>query len=986
MELNVKNARGENFQLRDRLSLKFESMLNSSSFDFFCLSYPNESYLLMECQNSFFRLEDLMSDTLIALFFENLDLTKSYLLESDSWNLFDENHHQILIDISIKERMDALKKANQNFGGSLNENGEQIIDLKCTNVSPHYDVNLLLGNRIGFSYPLQSTPKSVVNRFFQGSFRAHSSYQVLATTWGLRPEENGFMANRQFYLLEDGKQIFYSAKMDDSVLEATCIHKVNRSEILYRLSCGLRIQREIFLLPQKKGIPDAVEVQMISITNESDKERNLSLVYTGMFGFSNPHCQEEDVIYSTLISQAQAVQNEKKEIVAITPDYYPEYFKREMRFCILRDDDSFSTSFTTNYTSFIGRGSLESPEHLYPLDNVLSMKGPSFFGLGKSFSLKPEETECVDTFTGMVDARGTTGDDHLFVLKDELNRLLLLYPTRKKVVHALENMDKEMRKYSSFLQVKKADDSFFQSYVNTNLPFQVLYQTFVSRSFAMTQKGYREIGFREIQDLYASMYYLYGCGKKKTIESLLSQWIENVYSFGYANHNFFYVGKEPGMCSDDALWLVFAISRYLDLSGDEAFLDRRFSMADKKKKRSVYETLKAILLYSSQISIGKHGLPLLDCADWNDCLRIDPDYLDGMKKEKAYRHQLQKKKQQFGVPFENEYSESIMDGFLLVIALKEMMKIALRRKDEGYHEKLSSLLKEKVDSLQKHAYIEGYFSRVLLNRDNKNHISYIGSKGDYLSLEKDCPGSYYLNSFTWSLLSDVASEEQIGEMLENVVDKYLKTEAGYRLCTSHDLSLAGAKSSSTDHYFVGDRENGGVFKHATMMFARALLYRAKTIQKIELKKRMVEDAYFMLDRVYPYKTMENVSLYKGNPRFCTQYNNSNTKENIGPMLSGTASWLTLTLMEAFGIRLEGGTLSFVPMLDLKTASLSFELRLLDAVYEVSIEKTEGEVCDEKNKIVYLDGKMVSLPINLTKMKSKHKIRITFFKESGTKGV
>lgn len=979
MELNVKNARDENFLLRSRLFLRFESIVDSvSSFDFFCLSYPNDSYLLMENKDSSFLLEDLMSDFIVSRFFLRLDQTKSYLLRSSPWSLMDENHENVLLDDSIKDRLDQIRKANSNFGGSLNEKGEHVIDLKCENVSPHYDVNLLLGNRIGFSYPLQSTPKSVVNRFFQGSFRAHSSYQVLATTWGLRPEENGFMANRQFYLLEDGKQIFYSAKIDDSVLEATCLHKVNHSEILYRLSIGLKIKREIFILPQKEGIPDAVEVQMISIKNESDKKRNLSIVYTGMFGFSNPHCQEEDVIYSTLISQAQVIQNEKREIVAITPDYYPEYFKREMRFCILRDDDSFSTSFTSNYTSFIGRGSLESPEHLYPLDDFLSMKGPSFFGLGKDFVLMPGETECLDTFTGVVDARKTTGDDHLAILKEELNHLLSLYPNRKSVLHALENMNKEMKRYSSFLQVKKADDSFFESYVNRNLPFQVLYQTFVSRSFALTQKGYREIGFREIQDLYASMYYLYASGKKKTIESLLSQWIENVYSFGYANHNFFYVGKEPGMCSDDSLWLVFALSRYLDLSGDDSFLDRRFVMADRKKKRSVYETLKAILLYSGEISIGKHSLPLLDCADWNDCLRIDPDYLDGVKKEKAYRRQILKKKQKFGVPFENEYSESVMNGFLLVIAIKEMMKIAKRRNDVVYSEKLSSLLKEKVDSLQRHAYIEGYFARVLLNRDNKNHISYIGSRQDHLSLEKDCPGSYYLNSFSWSLLSDVASEEQIEEMLVNVVDKYLKTEAGYRLCTSHDLSLAGAKSSSTDHYFVGDRENGGVFKHATMMFARALLYRAKTIQNVELKKKMVEDAYFMLDRVYPYETLKNVSLYKGNPRFCTQYNNSHTNENIGPMLSGTASWLTLTLMEAFGIQLEGQKLSFVPMLDLKTSSLSFELRFLNAIYDVTIEKKEGEVCDEKKKKVFFDGKEVTLPIDLSNEKAKHEIRITYF--------
>ncbi len=976
MSFKIKNARDENERIKNKLSSLFK--LNENEFiDYICLSFKDDSFLVLKSKKSFLLLENLMCNHTIFTFFNNLDKSKSYLLDIEQHSLIDESEKIISLDIPVIEKIDLMINDSINFGGYLNEQGGHVIDLKCQNVSPHYDVNLLLGDRMDFPYPLQSTPKSVVNRFFQGSFRAHSSFQVLATTWGLRPEENGFNANRQFYILEDGKQIFYSAKIDDMVQEATCIHSVNHSSIIYKHKLGLTIKRDIFILPQLKTLPDAVEVQMISITNETEKTRSLSIVYTGMFGFSNPHCQEEDVIYSTLISQAQVIQNEKKEIVAITPDYYPEYFKREMRFCILKDDDSYASSFTTDYTQFIGRGSLEAPEHLSFLDNKLSLRGPNFFALGKSFVLKPHDTKNIDTFTGMVDAKDTKGDDNLYQLKIQIDSLLRNYPIRFVLSNALKQVKNKSIKYSSFLQIENSKDTNFKNYVNHNLPFQVLYQTFVSRSFAMTQKGYREIGFREIQDLYASMYYLYSCGRKETIKKLLSQWIENVHSFGFANHNFFFVGKEPGMCSDDSLWLIFAISYYLNLSDDYGFLNKKFIIADKNKKRSVYETLKTIILYSSMISVGKHGLPLLDCADWNDCLRIDPDYLNGIKKEKAYQHQLKKNKQTFGVPFENEYSESVMNGFLLVIALKDMIKIATRKNDISYVETLKKLCKEKEESLQNNAYIDGYFARVLINRENENHISYIGSKGDKLSLEKNCPGSYYLNSFSWSLLSDVANEKQIKEMLDNVVDKHLKTKAGYRLCTSHNLSLAGAKSSSTDHYFVGDRENGGVFKHATMMFTKALLYRAKTVKNEELKKKMVKDAYYMLNLVYPYKTLDDVCLYKGNPRFCTQYNNSNTMENIGPMLSGTASWLTLTIFEALGINIENNKLSIIPMLDLKTTTITYKLNIEDTIYSITIKKKKGDVCDESKKSMTLDGKQITFPLEFAKDNEKHEIIISY---------
>lgn len=101
---------------------------------------------------------------------------------------------------------------------------------------------------------------------------------------------------------------------------------------------------------------------------------------------------------------------------------------------------------------------------------------------------------------------------------------------------------KFVRNYSRFLQVSSGDENFDQ-FVNRNLPFQVLYQSFVSRSFCQTQKGYREIGFREIQDMYASMYYFTGMGAGGLVKSLLKEWTSMVFGLGYAYHNFFWAAK-----------------------------------------------------------------------------------------------------------------------------------------------------------------------------------------------------------------------------------------------------------------------------------------------------------------------------------------------------------------------------------------------------------------------------------------------------------
>ncbi|MCD8084832.1 MAG: hypothetical protein LUF28_00620 [Clostridiales bacterium] len=165
-------------------------------------------------------------------------------------------------------------------------------------------------------------------------------------------------------------------------------------------------------------------------------------------------------------------------------------------------------------------------------------------------------------------------------------------------------------RYPAYL-VPETEDSRFNAYVGHNLPFQVLYQTYVSRAFAWTQKSYRETGFREIQDIYASMYYLSAIGENDLIKDLISNWVRNVFPMGYAYHDFTFAGKEPGDCSDDQLWLVQAVYRYVELTGDSAFLLEEYPMAGEQGgSRPLWETLMAILTYSGKISVGRHGLSL----------------------------------------------------------------------------------------------------------------------------------------------------------------------------------------------------------------------------------------------------------------------------------------------------------------------------------------------------------------------------------------
>lgn len=829
-------------------------------------------------------------------------------------------------------------KALANYGGKLNEDGSVCIDLFSPAVGPHYAVNLLLGWREGFPEPLLTTPKSVVDAFGRGSFRAAAAYQVLATRWDVRPEENGNPFNRQFYLIENGKQIFYSADITTNVKEAFCTHYPGKTLINYVLKDGLKIERTIFLLAQKEGCPEANEVQLVTLT--STKKRAIKIVFSGVFGFANPGCQEVDVIYQTVIHQSEVITNEKNEVVALSPNYYPVYFNKSPRFVSLFSEEGYADCFTNDCAAFLGQGSIEHPQGVSHLDNALKMKGASFFAIGKNLTLQANEPFTCLTVTGMVEDEKETTEQAEALLKQKIAHLFELYPNVMAFKKQLAEQEAFFQNYASYFQIASGNVDT-DAMMNRNIPFQTLYQSFVSRAFAQTQKGYRELGFREVQDLYASIPYLVASGHPSLAEQLLGKWIANVYKMGYANHNFFMVGKEPGMCSDDQLWLLSAIEEYVESTGDVAYLQKAFPMAD-GGERPLIDTIDAILLYSSRISIGKHGLPLLDKADWNDCLKIDVDCLDGPSKEKRYLAQLKEKNQPYGTRFESDLSESVMNAFLLVVALEQALALARHLGDDARIQRYEGYRKEVSEALHQHAFIHGYYARVLINRAKPlNGIRYVGAPGDGLSqVESLQNGSLYLNSFSWSLLSGVANEEEIASMLP-LVDRYLKTPSGYRLCSAEDLTLTGAKEAATSHYFPGDRENGGVFKHATMMLTRSLLMAAKRPYQDALRETMVADAYFMLRLVYPYSVMKDPYFLKGNPRFCTQYNNPETRENIGPILSGTATWLTLSFWEAAGFHFDEKGLSIHPVLPHDVNTFSYRLFHQGCHYDVKVKKPEN---------------------------------------------
>ena len=891
------------------------------------LGFVGLPYLAPICQH-------LMAEPAFAAFVGGLG-TSALLILSDEAVSCETVDGPIEFPAALAEVVRSAVARTLAGAGELGADGNLTLDLKAYPVSSHYSVNLLLGNRAGYPYPLCTTPKGAVDGLGRGSFRATGGEQVLATRCVLDPSQNGEPENRQFYLTENGEQIFYSADVHTNVASATCTHSQGWTRINYVTEDGLAIERTIFILPQQPGMPSAVEAQRVTITNSAGKPRDLRIVFTGSFGFIGADTIANDIIYANIVQESEVVYDGEAPI-ALTLWPKPAQERNKKRFAMLLKDGEGMDEYCTSLADFVGDGTLEHPELLGHLPCALSRKMAPFFALAKSFTVEPGATAVVDEFVGM---SGADGDDVPFA--SALPSLVEAYREPAALTRALTGVKSFWARYTNYLQMQSGDEKY-DAYISHNLPFQVLYQTYVSRAFAWTQKSYREMGFREIQDIYASMYYLSAMGENDLVRDLLSNWVRQVWEMGYAYHDFTFKGKEPGDCSDDQLWLVQAVYRYVTISGDVDFLTTEFEIAGTDgKKRTLWQTMKAALTYSGCISVGKHGLPLLDKADWNDTLRLDKVVYKGPQKEELYRAQLAEKGQEWGVAWENDLTESVMNACLLKIAADEFAEMSALVDAEADGAWARDMSARVADSMQKNAWKTDYFARCLINNDREGGYTYLGSTGDRLAGDADAPGTYFLNSYSWAILAGVATEEQVATMLD-VVESRLKTAAGLKLCTLVDFDRLGV-ATGTALYFPGDRENSGVFKHAAMMATVASLKAAKTVSDPALAARLSELAYFMMDRTFPYKAQENPYVLKGNPRFCTQYNNSETGENIAPLLSGTASWLTLATYETTGALVGREKLGFDPVLRPGQTHLSYTLGLGDAHVRVNIESASGAI-------------------------------------------
>jgi cellobiose phosphorylase len=410
--------------------------------------------------------------------------------------------------------------------------------------------------------------------------------------------------------------------------------------------------------------------------------------------------------------------------------------------------------------------------------------------------------------------------------------------------------------YLSAFQAKSPVPSF-DSMVNVHNPRQCFITKNWSRYLSLYQLGFgsdRGIGFRDSsQDVMGVMAQM-PVEARELIEKLLSVQRRD----GSAMHQFNPLSMEasagdsreredrPHYYSDDHLWIVLAVCSYLKETGDLGFLGKEIPFYDKEEGgRASAPLFVPVLEHVARAAsftrgdLGRHGLPRLGYADWNDTVNLPAG------------------------------AESVFTACLYGAALLELAALAERLGDTDSAARWRSWHGEMKDSVNAVAW------------DGEWWLRFFDADGSPIGASSSRRARIWINSQTWAVIAGFAEGERARECMDSVF-RLLNTDHGLKLfwpCyESYDPAIGGVTT-----YPPGAKENGGIFLHANPWAIIAECMRGdcdrawRYYQQINPAARNDDlDAFEVEPYVYPQNMLGD-----DHPQFGLGRNS---------WLSGTSSW------------------------------------------------------------------------------------------------
>lgn len=372
-------------------------------------------------------------------------------------------------------------------------------------------------------------------------------------------------------------------------------------------------------------------------------------------------------------------------------------------------------------------------------------------------------------------------------------------------------------------------------------------------------------------------------------------------------------------CSDDALWLIPAITEYIKETGELSLADETVTYADGGSD-TVFLHMRRILDFSDR-QVGESGICRGLRADWNDCLNLGG-------------------------------GESALVSFLHYWAIEEFCGLCRELKRD---EELSIYTKmgEKVKAACERNLWDGDW-----------YIRGITGSGRKIGTKNDREGRVHLESNTWAVFSGVADRERGAKAMDSV-EKYLFTPYGLML-NAPSYTVPDDEIGFVTRVYPGIKENGSIFSHPNpwAWCAEAVLGRG-------------DRAMQFYNALLPYNQNDMIETRQAEPYAYCQFIMGRDHTAFGrarhPFMTGSGGWAYFAATRwLLGVRPGYNGLTLDPCVPSDWREFSVRREWRGAVYNIRFVNTSG-VCKGVKKIT-LDGELCAgSVVPIQKVGSEHNV-------------
>jgi len=471
--------------------------------------------------------------------------------------------------------------------------------------------------------------------------------------------------------------------------------------------------------------------------------------------------------------------------------------------------------------------------------------------------------------------------------------------------------------------------------LNRWLLYQALSCRFWGRSALYQSSG--AFGFRDqLQDSLAFLYsaphltrdHILQCAARQFVEGDVQHWWHPDSGMGVRTR-----------CSDDLVWLPYAVAQYIEITGDAAILDepvpflQAAPLVDGEQEhlstpsisaetQPLWEHCRRVLDHAWRI--GAHGLPLMGNGDWNDGLnRVG---IDGR-------------------------GESVWLAWFLCSVLTSFARLMERRNPEVAATWVSRAA-DLAAAAERSAwdgewYLRGFF----------DDGSPLGARANAEARIDSLPQS-------WAAIAGVADPSRVRRAIESAERFLVKDRDGLVLLFAPPFEHSTPHPGYIMGYPLGVRENGGQYTHGSLWLAMGFARLGDAERAVRLLQ--------MMNPIEHSRDPESCARYAAEP-YVVAADVSSSAGRVGragwTWYTGSAAWMyRLWVEEVLGFRLRGDAMDIKPVIPKGWPGFEILYKYKTASYQIVVQRASRQK-------VTIDGREGSLPIRLIDDGQTHQVTV-----------